>query len=288
MKSYSMAIFGSSVRPNFDRYSDKDLLIVGESYSTINKLKQEYELQNYSVSIYTYKKLQFLSNNGNLFIQHLKKESKILIDDNDKLKSILINHKESIPTSKQLIESADYFSFLKIIPNSKWGYAWFCDCFYVGLRNYLILKSAVKGDYNFSFMSILDDLLQSKQINLNDFEILKQLRIMKKNYRERNNETLPSKDFIELLVATAQKLKLISSIDFISCDGFKFHIVNEVKNHHINHYIKLRLFEIHYILSGKRNLDIERYICNPQIYALKFRNTVFIHELISEMEKNST
>lgn len=285
MKNTSIAIFGSSQRTNFDKYSDKDLLIVGESYSKINELRQEYESKNYSVSTYTYKKLQFLSDRGSLFIQHLKKESKILFDDNEKLKSILDNHKESIPTKKQLIESIDYFNFLKSIPNSNWGYAWYCDCFYVGLRNHLILTSAIKGDYNFSFLNLIDDLLQSKQIDLNDYEILKQVRVLKKAYRERIDEILPSQDFIKSLVAVGQKLKLIPSFDFISCENFKSYVVCEVKKRKTNHYFKLRLFEVYYILSGQRNSKIDKYICNPQMYALKFKNTDFICKLIDEIEK---
>jgi hypothetical protein len=286
MSKYSIAIFGSSARPNFDKYSDKDLLIAGESYTTINKLKKEYEKQNYSVSTYTYKKLQFLSNNGSLFIQHLKKESTVLIDTDNNLNSILDNHKESIPTIKQLRESVDYFKFLKYIPNSNWGYAWFCDCFYVGLRNHLILKSAMKGEYNFSFLNLADDLLKSKQIDINNFEILRQLRVVKKTYRDRIDEILPSKDFIESLTALGQKLQLIYSVEFVSCDSFKTHVTCEVKKRKINHYFKLRLFEIYYILSGQRNLKIDKYICNPQMYALKFKDTDFISKLINEIEKN--
>ena len=285
MKNTSIAIFGSSQRTNFDKYSDKDLLIVGESYSKINEFRQEYESKNYSVSTYTYKKLQFLSDRGSLFIQHLKKESKILFDDNKKLKSILDNHKESIPTKKQLTESIDYFNFLKSIPNSNWGYAWYCDCFYVGLRNHLILKSAINGDYNFSFLNLIDDLLQSKQIDLNDYEILKQVRVLKKAYRERFDEILTSQDFIKSLVAVGQKLKLIPSFDFISCENFKSYVVCEVKKQKTNHYFKLRLFEVYYILSGQRNSKIDKYICNPQMYALKFKNTDFICELIDGIEK---
>lgn len=278
-------MFGSLLRPNSDKYSDKDLLIVGESYSSLHEIRLEYESQNYSVSTYTYKKLKFLSKKGSLFIQHLKKESKILIDDSDELKSILENHEESIPTEKQLTESVDYFKFLKNIPNTTWGYAWFCDCFYVGLRNHLILRSAIKGDYNFSFLNLIDELLQSKQIDLIDFEILRQVRVVKKAYRERIDEILPSEEFLNSLVVVGQKLKLIRSINFINCENFKSYIVDEVKKNDINHYIKLRLFEVYYILSGQSDPKINKYICNPQLYALKFKDTAFICELIDNIEK---
>jgi len=159
MKKYSISIFGSSLGPNFDKYSDKDLLMVSDSYSTLAELKKKYESEGYSVSTYTYKKLKYLSEKGSLFVQHLKVESKILIDYKDLLKSILDNHKEIQPSNEQIYDSIEYFNFLRIIPDSVIGYAWFCDCFYVGIRNYLILKSASERNYNFSFLSLLNDLL---------------------------------------------------------------------------------------------------------------------------------
>ncbi len=149
-------------------------------------------------------------------------------------------------------------------------------------------KKCNKGDYNFSFMNLIEDLLQSKQIDLNDFEILRQVRVVKKTYRERIHEILPSQDFIKSLLTVGQKLKLISTIDFISSDNFKSYVVREVTKRKTNHYFKLRLFEVFYILSGQRNLKIDKYICNPQMYALKFKNMNFICKLIDDIEKNGT
>ena len=61
MKNYSVAIYGSSTRENFDTYSDKDILIVAEYYKELENLKKEYEKQGFSVSTYTYSKLKFLT-----------------------------------------------------------------------------------------------------------------------------------------------------------------------------------------------------------------------------------
>ena len=70
MKLYSIAHFGSSLRNDFDKYSDKDLLIVAEDWATVNKLKANYQNQGWSVSTYTYSKLEYLSKQGNLFVKH--------------------------------------------------------------------------------------------------------------------------------------------------------------------------------------------------------------------------
>ncbi len=40
MKNYSVAIFGSSLRADFDKYSDRDLLVVADDFKTLEKLKK--------------------------------------------------------------------------------------------------------------------------------------------------------------------------------------------------------------------------------------------------------
>lgn len=287
MKKYSISIFGSSLRPNFDKYSDKDLLIVSDSYSTLTKLKKKYESEGYSVSTYTYKKLKFLSEKGSLFVQHLKVESQILTDYDDLLKSILGNHKETQPTNEQVYDSIEYFNFLKIIPDSVIGYAWFCDCFYVGIRNYLILKSASERNYNFSFLNLLNDLLKTKDIDSNDFETLRQLRVLKKSYREKIYDELPSKDFINSLLNVGRKLNLLSFSNFETPHKYKTYLLNLVRANETNHYFKLRLIEIYYLLSGQRLEELDKIICNPQLYAMKFKDVKFIDRIVSDIEKKN-
>lgn len=289
MKKYSIAIFGSSLRPNFDKYSDKDLLIVSNSYSILNKLKNIYEQDGYSVSTYTYKKLKYLSENGSLFVQHLKTESKILTDYKGLLTDILENHKEHQPSSEQIKESIDFFNFIENIPDNKIGYAWFCDCYYVGIRNYLILKSAESKKYGFSFLNLLSDLLKSKTINNEDFEILRQLRVLKKNYRERIYDELPSKNYIDALIKVGHKLNLLPNTNYQNIDTYTTILLKYVEAQDTNHYFKLRLVEIYYLLSGQRLKELDKIICNPQLYAMKFKNNEFVSKLITDIEmKNGT
>lgn len=287
MKTYSIAIFGSSIRPNFDKYSDKDLLIVSDSYFIINALRTKYEKDGYSVSTYTYKKLKYLSDKGSLFIQHLKLESQILTDYKGLLFEILENHNKSRPSLEQINESIQYFEFLKNIPDNEIGYAWFCDCCYVGIRNYLILKSAESKEYKFSFLNLIDDLLKTKVIDASDFEILRQLRVLKKNYRERINDELPSKDFINSLIKVGQKLNLLPSVNFQRIDSFNTNLLDYVSAKKVNHYIKLRLVEIFYLLSGQRFDELDKIICNPQLYAMKFKNNEFVNKIIAVIEEKN-
>ncbi len=142
MKNYSVAIFGSSLRADFDKYSDRDLLIVANDYKTLKKLKKIYSKDSWSISFYTYSKLEYLSKNGSLFIKHLQKESKIIIDKKDRLIKILNQFNPKSNYKKDIQDCENYFDIIRTVPNTNLGYAWFCDSLYVGLRNYLVFKNA--------------------------------------------------------------------------------------------------------------------------------------------------
>ena len=154
MKNYSVAIFGSSLRADFDKYSDRDLLIVAENYETLNRLKEEYSNENWSISFYTYSKLEYLSKNGSLFIKHLRNESKILLDKNDRFSSIIDNYKPKEDFKNEIQNSLNYFKIIEYIPNSSLGFAWYCDCLFVGLRNFLVFENAQNGIFEFSFIKL--------------------------------------------------------------------------------------------------------------------------------------
>lgn len=291
MKNYSIAIYGSSTRENFDKYSDKDILVVAESYNELKTLRIEYENQGFSVSTYTYSKLKFMSGNGSLFIDHLVKESKILIDSSGLFETILKNHKSKKPDLKQFQENQKYFKLLEFVPNSNKGFGWFCDCLYVGIRNYLILKSAEKDNFNFSYLSLLDEIKNENLITNNEVKTLRELRVIKRNYREKIDNELPSKGFIIKIIKIVNKLGLYEDIKFLDKNEFLNFVEISIKNDDYNHYQKLRLIEMYYYLNGKENKKIERIICNPQFYASFFKKEKYVRniiEIIIEKKKNNT
>lgn len=289
MKNYSIAIYGSSLRPNFDKYSDKDMLIVSASYDLLNELKREYENDGYSVSTYTYDKLKFLSKTGSLFVEHLKRESAILFDQHKRLERILYNHKETVPTNQQIQESLDYFSVFASIPDITMGYGWFCDCFYVGLRNHLILKSAKQHKYNFSFLYLIHELQEKGEIDSNDYACLRELRVLKKNYRDKILDELPDKNFIIQVLTIAKKLDLLQKALFLTPDDFNATTKELIADESIGHYFKLRFIEMYYLTTGKSLRVIDRIISNPQLYALKFKDKDFINRTLNRIEnKNGT
>src|SRR5690606_3890114 len=78
---FAIAEFGSTTRKTQDCHSDRDLLIVCE-LKTSREFVKNYCEQGYSVTLLTPSQLTFMQKRGSLFIQHLKHESRILMDTN--------------------------------------------------------------------------------------------------------------------------------------------------------------------------------------------------------------
>lgn len=283
MKNYSVAIYGSSTRENFDKYSDKDILIVAEYYKELKLLKKEYEKQGFSVSTYTYSKLKFMSENGSLFIDHLVKESKILIDYKQNLNTILKNHISRKPSLKDFKDNKNYFKILEFVPNSKKGFGWFCDCLYIGFRNYLILKSAEKDNFNFSYLTLLEELKNENIITEDEIDILCELRVVKRNYREKVNDELPCENFVVKIVKILNRLDLIKEVKISNELDFKNFVKTSIKTDIFGHYQKMRLIEMYYYINGTENKEIERIICNPQFYASFFKKEKYIQNIIEKI-----
>lgn len=287
MKQYSIAIFGSSLREDYDKYSDKDLLIVAESNKDLKELREQYEKDNWSLSCYTYGKLKALSTRGNLFIQHLKDEAIISIDLNGKLQEILHTHTSKNDYFVELENTKNYFKILKFIPDSTIGYAWYCDCCYVGLRNYLIFESANKNNYEFSFKKLTKKLLFNQIIDNNDLDKLNELRVVKRNYREAIYDEFPSKDFTKEITEIFMKLKLIDSSKFLKPKSFQNYIKKNILTGNFDAYQRLRLLEGSYISSGKNIPKLKKIISNPQDYTNNFKSKAYTQKLINEVHAES-
>lgn len=287
MKNYSVAIFGSSLRADFDKYSDRDLLIVAEDYKTLGKLKEEYSNGNWSISFYTYSKLEYLSKNGSLFIKHLQNESKILLDNNNCFNSILANYKPKEDYKNEIQDSVHYFKILENIPNSSLGFAWYCDCLFVGLRNYLVFKNAQNGIFEFSFIKLLNILKSQGKISFDDINILRELRVIKRNYRTGILNELPSKEFIKKVIPITVKLKLLDFTKCIKSLDFQNKIEDIILEKRFDYYQRLRLVEGFYSSKEIDIPELKKIISNPQFYASKLKDNGYTLRLITEI-KNAT
>lgn len=288
MKNYSVAIFGSSLRADFDKYSDRDLLIVADDYKTLEKLKKTYSKNDWSISYYTYSKLKYLSENGSLFIKHLQNESKLIIDKKDKLIKILNQFNPKLNYKKDIQDCENYFDIIKTVPKTKLGYAWFCDSLYVGLRNYLVFKNAENGIFEFSFIKLLNILKEQGKINQTDIQILRELRVVKRNYREDILDELPSSNFIKKIVPITKKIGIIDSVRIVDSFVFKDDVEQNIIRKNFSPYQRLRLVEGYYCSQELNIPDLKKIISNPQFYASKMKDNEFTMNLISEIKKRHT
>jgi hypothetical protein len=285
--NYSVAIFGSSLRDDFDKYSDKDLLIVADNYDLLKQLEEKYSSENWSISFYTYSKLEYLSKNGSLFLKHLKEEAKILHDDNNAIKNILSDYSIKSSYNLEVKEASDFFEIIQYIPHTNSGLAWFCDTLYVGLRNYLIFSNSEENVFEFSFNKLLIKLKNENRISQNQLNILKELRVIKRNYREDIIDEFPSTDFVNKVIEIIEYLGLIKKIQIIKPTSFQSLVEEKINSYQYSPYQKLRLLEGYYTSQNQNLFEIKKIISNPQFYAMKFKDEIYISKLISTI-KNAT
>lgn len=288
MKKFSIAIFGSSLRSDFDKYSDKDLLIIADDYETLEKLKTIYSKNDWSISFYTYAKLEYLSKNGSLFIKHLQKESQIIIDINDRLKEIVSKYNQKNNYENDIKDCLSYFDVLKSIPNTPLGLAWFCDSLYVGLRNYLVFKNADNAIFEFSYLELLRNLKEQGKIDNSDVEILKELRVIKRNYREEVLDELPSMNFVQKIITIVKTIGVLEEVKIVDSLQFQKLVEKTILEKQFNAYQRLRLIEGYYCSQELKIPELKKIISNPQFYALKMKDDDFTMNLISEMKVRHT
>ena len=288
MKNYSVAIFGSSLRADFDKYSDRDLLVVANDYETLDKLKVKYSKDNWSISYYTYSKLRYLSENGSLFIKHLQNESKIIVDNESELNNILNSFNPKSEYKNDIQDSLNYFNILKLVPKTELGLAWFCDSLFVGLRNFLVFKNAEHGIFEFSFIKLLSILKVQGKITQSDINILRELRVVKRNYREDIFDELPSFSFIQKVIAIVKKIGILDSVKIVDSLTFQNSIDKIIIGKNFNPYQRLRLVEGYYCSQRLNIPELKKIISNPQFYASKMKDDAYTLNLISEIKKRHT
>ncbi|MFK8269366.1 nucleotidyltransferase domain-containing protein [Capnocytophaga cynodegmi] len=261
---FSILKYGSCVRGNSDRYSDKDILVVSENFDELNLLKKYYSSLGWSVSAYTYSKLDYLSKNGYLFVKHLIDEGEIQLDYDNRLLNIFSDFRERLDYEEKLQESANFIDFVSEIPDNTISYSWLCDNIYVTLRNFLIYKSAINKEFKFGYVDLISQLSKEGNISLQEEELLLQLRVLKSCYRNNYDDIVPSKKYVENVTSLVNKLGLRVNLRFsdklLSLDNVDFEKIESP-------YKKLRLLEL---ILKDRNIDNEylnKCIFNPQMYA---------------------
>lgn len=281
--AHSILKYGSFIRGNSDKYSDKDILVVADTYNELNQLKSNYINLGWSVSAYTYDKLQYLAENGFLFVKHLIEEGQIVEDKNWRLKNILEKFQEKLDYQLEMAKASIFLNFVEKLPNNAISYSWLCDNLYITFRNYLIYKSALKNEFNFSYISLVNKLVSDDEISLKEANILNQLRVLKSCYRNDFQDIIPSKEYVDSVISILNNIGLKIEITFSDKSLlFETNAFNKIDSS----YKKLRYLEL--IL---KNINIEdeylnKCIANPQMYASN-RGIEKLHKKVLQKIKTS-
>ena len=241
----STALYGSRARKDFDIHSDNDLLVVSDSFENQYGIEKAFNDKGYSCSAYTFRKLEILSDKKALFIQHLKQDATILSDKDGRLQNLLINYSPKDNYDNEIKETVAYFDLLKYIPDTVEGIGWAFDIIAIGLRNYNILQLANHKIYEFSLNNILKNSQGLFNLSNDEVSLLVNTRIVKKNYRDKHYQLIPTKYELNATIEIIEKRYSIRIKPiFLSKDNFNQYAFTSVySNHQFTAYQKLRLFE---------------------------------------------
>ena len=271
----SEAIFGSLARGRVDSISDRDYLIVDDCPVRRRVRKRQLEYAGWSVAAYTWRRLERLSATGALFVQHLKLESKIVVDDGGRLRALLDSFS---PNSNYSDEIAESKLLVALATSNLTNYAerlWAADVLAVAVRNIGVLTLAEQGIYEFDYTRIVHHLACAYDLSTSDIYMLMSLRHWKDVYRNGPLEPGLSRQPMEqLLAALARRGKFPHHSDFSSRGLFEF-------SEHFQPYLVQRLIERDLLsavpLGGKQISEFEavteqvwRVLRRPRDYAWQF------------------
>jgi hypothetical protein len=177
------ALFGSAARSDQDWLSDIDYLIVGDDVLALRRRKAWLSKQGFSVSDFTWKRLERAFTKGTLFALHLKLEARLIFDPKGKLRSLFESFRPKSDYVADFARSLELFRPLSNVPNTASGGPWALDVLAVGFRNSAIMALANEGEYLFSSKAILDAFRRRGRINNDQARTLQELRFAKMRYR---------------------------------------------------------------------------------------------------------
>ena len=222
----SEAIFGSSSRRDSDRLSDKDYLIIDSRPEVRRERRFELEKTGWSVASYSWTRLASLARQKALFVQHLKLEALVVIDDAGRLRDVLNFYS---PKSNYSIEvnQAGAVMLSVISGNTELSFTnWIFDVIAVNVRNLSILALANQGEYVFSYSDAMKRLAVVYDLPAHDVRQLLKLREIKARYRNGwYYSALPQWEVDQLLSSAQRCVECLgcSFVDIMGTSDFLVH-----------------------------------------------------------------
>ncbi len=181
----SVCIFGSQARRTADAISDRDILLVGPPSCALDQAASHWAERSWNVSVFDRPALERLAEVKALFLQHLKQEGQLLLDEGDYLTSVLGSYS---PKPDYSAERNDAFAQIAALPcttTNYWQQLCIADIVYVLFRNAAILHLACRKEYYFQFDVLVDRIGELFNLGPQDRHSLNALRNLKHGYRRR-------------------------------------------------------------------------------------------------------
>ena len=184
-KNTSIAVFGSAARGDNDLFSDRDLLVVSDGGPHLRQMKFACDAAGWSCTAYSWGRLQGASDQGSLFVQHLKQESKMLRDPSERLSQLLARFSPKSNYKREAFGAASLLgNLLQELPQCHAGPMWALDVLSAGFRSLAVANLADHGIYVFANSEIIDGLIKIGMLRREDGYQLYSLRQFKSLYRK--------------------------------------------------------------------------------------------------------
>ena len=165
------ALFGSAARGDHDSFSDWDLLIVSDDVSTLKESKTTCENLGWSCTAYSWSRLQQAADDGSLFVQHLKQESRTISDSSDPLSTILSEFTVRGDYKRETIGATSLLgNLMEQLPRCDAGPMWALDVLAVGFRSLAVARLAENGIFEFSNSGIVGGLARLGIVRKEEFD----------------------------------------------------------------------------------------------------------------------
>jgi hypothetical protein len=289
----SEAMFGSWSRGDNDVLSDRDILIVDADLQVLRERASALKKEGWSVAAYTFAKLEALSEIGALFLQHLKIEARITVDNQDRLRIIIDNFRPKVNYREEIAINNNLFALAACRPATKLGGLWAADVLYVAVRNWGIMTLAEVGCHTYAYSDVLERLSENGIIEGKSIGPLLKLRLVKALYR--SSESVPSDHIRRMLNGVAAGLPIELSRNFIEAKPADILDSNSLPAN-APAYHRLRRLERSYValkalrphIEGNSSLDLLRgWIANPRAYAfLASRSEPELDDLFRKIANN--
>ncbi|EOK6217917.1 TPA: hypothetical protein ORR83_002875 [Escherichia coli] len=258
--------YGSRHNGILSCYSDRDLLLIYNSWKYTKEDKKRYQLLGYDVTVMSEKKAIYLANTGSLFLKHVIDEGKVIAGDVDIYEKVRSLWQAKNDYQYEIDSNIDIIELLYFLPENKYSLLFVNDLLITSIRNISIRRFAAEGVYIFAWEEIFKWLCLHGLINKKEVRILLYSRKLKNAYRLKMYYKVEL-SFINALIEIAKKIiKFNGRLRFCN---HKSTILSLPDKFQERSYKQLRAYEVvcSFYQFRKDIMDIASMVSNPSYFS---------------------